>query len=103
MFPTASTAMYQRVALLGLGDWDESLSCCEDYDLWLRSLERYGPPGFLDEPVALYRRKAHSLGIDSVLSGAHARNQLTVQRRYYHLLKPKSNHTRTEREGAHAS
>ena len=103
MFPTASTAMYQRVALLGLGDWDESLSCCEDYDLWLRSLERYGAPGFLDEPVALYRRKAHSLGIDSVLSGAHARNQLTVQRRYYHLLAPKSNHTRTECEGAHAS
>src|SRR5205814_740785 len=46
MIPNASTAMYRRAALLELGGWDASLSCCEDYDLWLRSLRRYGPPGF---------------------------------------------------------
>ena len=86
MIPNASTAMYRRTALVDLGGWDESLSCCEDYDLWLRSLDRYGPPGFLDEFVALYRKKDRGLGIDSVRSGAHARNQRRVQERWRHLV-----------------
>jgi glycosyltransferase involved in cell wall biosynthesis len=85
MIPNASTAMYRREALLALGGWDESLSCCEDYDLWLRSLHAYGPPGFVDAIVALYRRKESGLGIDSVRSGAHARNQVTVQQRFQAL------------------
>lgn len=86
MLPNASTAMYRRDKLLALGGWDEALSCCEDYDLWLRSLDRYGPPGFLDAIVALYRRKEHGLGIDSIRSGAHARNQRTVKARWAHLV-----------------
>lgn len=85
MIPNASTAMYRREALLALGGWEESLSCCEDYDLWLRSLHAYGPPGFVDAIVALYRRKERGLGIDSVRSGVHARNQLTVQERFQAL------------------
>jgi glycosyltransferase involved in cell wall biosynthesis len=88
MIPNASTAMYRRAALLALGGWDETLSCCEDYDLWLRSLDRYGPPGFLDAVVALYRRKDQSLGIDSVRSGAHERNQRRVKARWSHLVAP---------------
>ncbi len=88
MIPNASTAMYRRDALLALGGWDESLSCCEDYDLWLRSVDRYGPPGFVDTVVALYRSKEHGLGIDSVRSGAHARNQRLVQGRFAHLAHP---------------
>ena len=86
MIPNASTAMYRRRALLDLGGWDESLSCCEDYDLWLRSLDRYGPPGFVDSIVALYRKKDRGLGIDSVRSGVHARNQERVRQRFAHLL-----------------
>jgi glycosyltransferase involved in cell wall biosynthesis len=85
MIPNASTAMYRREALLALGGWDEQLSCCEDYDLWLRSLERFGPPGFVDAIVALYRRKEAGLGIDSIRSGAHERNQRRVQERFGHL------------------
>lgn len=85
MIPNASTAIYRRKALLELGGWDESLSCCEDYDLWLRSLERYGPPGFVDAIIALYRKKEHGLGIDSVRSGAHAVNQRRVQARFAQL------------------
>lgn len=81
MIPNASTAMYRRAALLDLGGWDDSLSCCEDYDLWLRSLRRYGPPGFLDAVVALYRQKEGGLGVESIRSGAHARNQRIVQER----------------------
>ncbi len=87
MIPNASTAAYRREALLALGGWDESLSCCEDYDLWLRSLARDGPPGFVDAPVALYRVKERSLGIDSVRSGAHARNQAAVQARFAAFLE----------------
>jgi len=86
MIPNASTAIYRRTELLEIGGWDESLSCCEDYDLWLRSLQRYGPPGFVDTIVALYRKKDRGLGIDSVRSGEHARNQRLVQKRYAHLL-----------------
>ncbi len=85
MIPNASTAMYRREALVALGGWDASLSCCEDYDLWLRSLGRYGPPGFLDEVVALYRKAEHGLGGESIRSGAHARNQLLLQRRHASL------------------
>jgi glycosyltransferase involved in cell wall biosynthesis len=86
MIPNASTAMYRRSALLALGGWDEALRCCEDYDLWLRSLERYGPPGFLDEPVALYRSKEQGLGIDSIRNGVHARNQRLLKARWAHLV-----------------
>jgi glycosyltransferase involved in cell wall biosynthesis len=82
MIPNASTAMYRRAALLELGGWDESLSCCEDYDLWLRSLRRYGPPGFLDTIVALYRKKEVGLGPGSVRSGAHAGNQRLLRERH---------------------
>lgn len=86
MIPNASTAMYRRAAMLALGGWDEALSCCEDYDLWLRSLERHGPPGFLDAPVALWRKKERSLGIDSIRSGAHDRNQALLKARWAHLV-----------------
>jgi glycosyltransferase involved in cell wall biosynthesis len=85
MIPNASTAMYRRAALLELGCWDAGLSCCEDYDLWLRSLVRFGPPGFVDAVVALYRRKDSGLGIDSIRSGVHAQNQRCVQARFRRL------------------
>jgi glycosyltransferase involved in cell wall biosynthesis len=87
MIPNASTAMYRRELLLALGGWDEALSCCEDYDLWLRSLERYGPPGFLEAPVALWRKKERSLGIDSLRSGAHERNQALLKARWARLVR----------------
>jgi len=90
MIPNASTAIYRRPALLALGGWDESLRCCEDYDLWLRSLERYGPPGFLDQIVTLYRRKERGLGIDSLRDGVHERNQRLLKARWAHLVAPEA-------------
>ena len=86
MIPNASTAIYRREALLALGGWDETLRCCEDYDLWLRSVDRYGPPGFVDTIVVLYRKKAHGLGIDSIRSGVHEGNQRLLKARWAHLL-----------------
>jgi glycosyltransferase involved in cell wall biosynthesis len=88
MIPNASTGMFRRSALLELGGWDETLSCCEDYDLWLRGLLRFGPPGFVDTVVSLYRVKERSLGIDSVRTGVHAANQRTVQARIRALAPP---------------
>lgn len=86
MIPNASTAIYRREALLALGGWDETLRCCEDYDLWLRSLDRYGPPGFVDTIVTLYRKKTHGLGVDSIRSGVHEQNQRLLKARWAHLL-----------------
>ncbi len=97
MIPNASTAIYRRQALLDLGGWDETLRCCEDYDLWLRSLERYGPPGFVDAIVTLYRKKDRGLGIDSVRSGVHERNQRLLKARWAHLL---SNEDGSNEDGA---
>ena len=88
MIPNASTGMFRRAALLELGGWDAALSCCEDYDLWLRGLLRFGPPGFVATIVALYRVKERSLGIDSLRSGVHAANQRTVQARIRSLAPP---------------
>lgn len=92
LLPHPSTAMYRRQLLHELGGWDESLSCCEEYDLWLRSLDRFGPPGFLDEPVALQRKDDHAHGIDGLRSDHHAQNQRRVQQRWLHLLAPKPDH-----------
>ena len=86
MIPNASTAIYRRETLLALGGWDEALRCCEDYDLWLRSLDRHGPPGFVDTIVVLYRKKAHGLGIDSIRSGVHEGNQRLLKARWAHLV-----------------
>ena len=88
MIPNASTGMFRRAALLELGGWDATLSCCEDYDLWLRGLLRFGPPGFVAAVVAMYRVKESSLGIDSLRSGVHDRNQQTVQQRLRALAPP---------------
>lgn len=92
MIPNASTAIYRRRELLDLGGWDESLRCCEDFDLWLRSLDRYGPPGFLDTIVTLYRKKEQGLGIDSVRSGVHEQNQRLLKARWAHLLTDEEQH-----------
>ncbi len=96
MIPNASTAMYRRRELLDLGAWDDSLTCCEDYDLWLRSIGRYGAPGFISDIVALYRAKRNSLGINSVRSGVHERNQNVVKNRHRHLVAPDEHHAHAE-------
>ncbi len=92
MIPNASTAIYRRRELLALGGWDEALRCCEDFDLWLRSIDRYGPPGFVDTIVTLYRKKEWGLGIDSIRSGVHEQNQRLLKARWAHLLTRERRH-----------
>ncbi len=49
-----SSAMMRREVLEAVGDFDESLPVCEDYDLWLRVASRY-PIFFLDKKLIIKR------------------------------------------------
>jgi glycosyltransferase involved in cell wall biosynthesis len=45
-----SAAVIKRSALQSLGQFDESLPACEDYDLWLRLCHRF-PVYYIDQPL----------------------------------------------------
>lgn len=45
-----STVMLRRRVLETIGYFDETLPCCEDYDLWLRLSARY-PVLFIEQPL----------------------------------------------------
>jgi len=49
-----SSALIHRSVLEEIGDFDESLPACEDYDLWLRIGARY-PIRFIPEPLIIKR------------------------------------------------
>ena len=77
------TVMLRREAFERLGGFDEdpALIAVEDYDLWLRMAE-LGPLGYVDEPLARYRRRGASLsgtrrfleGVSQVLDRLIQRN-----------------------------
>lgn len=56
----ASTVVVPRECLEEVGLFDETLKSCEDYDLWLRIIEKF-PIYFLNEPLGYYRQTANSL------------------------------------------
>ncbi len=74
-----STVMMKKELFDSVGLFDESLPCCEDYDLWLRVSCRY-PFLLIDEPLTVkeggredqvsyqYRRGMDRLRIDSLTS-----------------------------------
>src|SRR5690606_22541012 len=47
--------LVRRSAWEAVGGVDESLHMAMDYDLWWRLAEQFGPPGMIDEEVALNR------------------------------------------------
>jgi glycosyltransferase involved in cell wall biosynthesis len=53
--PTCSVVMIRRECLDAVGLFDETLPPCDDYDLWLRLIEKW-PIHFLNEPLVQYRR-----------------------------------------------
>ena len=57
--PTPSVVV-RRDCLDKVGLFDETLTTCEDYDLWLRITEKWSVH-FLNEPLVNYRRSANSL------------------------------------------
>lgn len=54
------TVVVRRDCLDKVGLFDETLKCCEDYDLWLRLIEKF-PIYFLNQPLARYRRSPNNL------------------------------------------
>ncbi len=53
-FIGTSTVMINRKIFDQVGTYDEQLTVCEDYDLWLRISSRY-PIGYIDEQLAVKR------------------------------------------------
>jgi glycosyltransferase involved in cell wall biosynthesis len=48
---TGNQILTRRERLLAVGGFDESLTSGQDYDMWLRLLERYGSARMLPEPL----------------------------------------------------
>ena len=59
-FIPVPTVVVRRACLDKIGWFDESLSACEDYDLWLRIIEKF-PVYHLDEPLAYYRQSSDNM------------------------------------------
>jgi GT2 family glycosyltransferase len=57
-------AIARREALLEVGGYDESLTASEDWDLWLRLLQRGHNAGYLPRRLAIYRRAAGQISTD---------------------------------------
>jgi glycosyltransferase involved in cell wall biosynthesis len=76
------TVTVRRESFERVGGFNEDprLIAVEDYDLWLR-LAELGPLGYLDEPLARYRRRGASLsGTKRFLEGVSRALDLLIQR-----------------------
>ncbi len=76
------TVVVRRECLDEVGLFDQAMVPCDDYDMWLRIIEKF-PFHFLNEPLALYRQSANSmskneeqmlLGVMRVKEKAFSRN-----------------------------
>ncbi len=66
-FPVCTpAALVRRAALAAVGPFDPSLACTEDWDLWIRLLERF-PAVRLDRPLVILRAQPDSLSRTRVL------------------------------------
>ena len=57
---TPSSVVVRRECLDAVGGFDETLICCEDYDLWLRISEKFSVY-FMNQPLGNFRISANSL------------------------------------------
>lgn len=81
------TVVVRRACLDDVGLFDESISACEDHDLWLRVSARWAI-AYVDEPLALYRYSADQASADRerTLAGIASRpgsGLIAVQERAY--------------------
>lgn len=60
------TVMLPRAVLDHVGDFDQNVAPCEDYDLWLRIAAHGYPAQFLNEPLVYYRRHEAGASQDRV-------------------------------------
>jgi glycosyltransferase involved in cell wall biosynthesis len=80
-----SNALFLRQALIDVGGFDESLSCAEDWDIYLRLAAHYSFV-VVPSPQILYRVSTHSMSTNVVRQEAAC---LTVLKRAY-AQAPKS-------------
>jgi len=62
----SNTAVMHAKILQKVDGYDESLSTCEDFDLWLRIAAAGGRFEFTNEPLARYRQRPDSLSGNSI-------------------------------------
>jgi glycosyltransferase involved in cell wall biosynthesis len=85
--------LFPRFVVEAVGDWDESLRQCQDWDFVLRALERAPVRG--EQRVATYYRR-HAAAASRNLEGALHYESLVVDR--YFERHPEEAGTRLERE-----
>jgi CMP-N-acetylneuraminic acid synthetase len=75
--------MMRKSCLLELGGYDESLSCQDGYELWLRFIERFKPYN-VNVPLFYYRQHGRSLTQDKkkVLLTRHRAKRNFVKRKF---------------------
>jgi glycosyltransferase involved in cell wall biosynthesis len=61
-----ASAAVRRKRLLGIGGYDESLKCAEDYDVWVRLLFSGSRAGVVLEPLGVYRSHPGSLSTKEI-------------------------------------
>ena len=53
--------MYRRRVLAEVGEYSKQFFCVEDYEYWIRLLQRYGSIGYMSNILYLYRVQKNSL------------------------------------------
>lgn len=84
-----STVVARRSALLEAGLFDPELDVLEDYDLWIRLAEMFRFE-FLNEPVAVYRKRGDFSGQKTSDRAVHDRFHKALHRRLLRLPRAMS-------------
>ena len=95
-YVVTSTVVARRSALLECGLFDPDLDVLEDYDLWVRLAEKFRFE-FLNEPVAVYRKRGDFSGQKTSDRAAHDRFHKALHRRLLKLPRAMSWPPRTRR------
>jgi len=88
---TTSTVVVRRECLETVGVFNPAIRAAEDHELWLRIARRFAI-GFLDEPLAEYRRHSKSINNDltSLYEGYRVLYEIILQRYRQELRNPRA-------------
>lgn len=76
--------MYRRDVIKQIGGYDENMIYVEDYDYWLRIIQRYGTIGFINKTLYWYRFHKDSLTIRK--SKEIKKNLACMRKKYWHWI-----------------
>lgn len=86
-------AMMLTTRVRDIGGFDESLLASQDYDLWTRLIERFGPARRISEPSYVRREGISGTAITGSPNAAEGARQYTQK----HLSKMNAAHRRSQR------